>query len=104
MMDVKINSEINNKDIFEKYNVQLYISGHEHNIQYIKHKVNNNYTLNQVIIGSSSQKRNNSYVENNDMYDCSEIFYGKMSLFNINEKNKIEYINSNGITKYKYYV
>jgi tartrate-resistant acid phosphatase type 5 len=91
-------------DIFEKYNVQLYISGHEHNIQYIKHKVNNNYILNQVIIGSSSQKRNNSYVENNDMYDCSEIFYGKISLFNINEKNKIEYINSNGITKYKYYV
>ena len=100
-------------DIFEKYNVQLYISGHEHNIQYIKHKINNNYTLDQIIIGSSSQKRNNSYVENNDMnninhmYDCNEIFYGKLSLFNENEnenkKNyKIEYINSNGITKYKY--
>ena len=71
-------------NLFKKYKIKAYISGHEHNIQYINQQFNN-YNFKQIIIGSSSENRsdpitNNICSENMDiinMYDNSDIFYGK---------------------------
>ena len=88
-------------DCFRRNNVNIYISGHEHNIQYIKRDIDD-YEFNQIIIGSSCDVRpwENNYCIENDMFDGKEIFYGKLS---INKSNVlIEYINDKGETKYKY--
>ena len=45
---------------FEKYKVDIYISGHEHNIQYIERKISNDYTFHQFIIENSSENRVNN--------------------------------------------
>lgn len=86
--------------LFKKYNVETYLSGHEHNIQFIGRRITKDYNLNQVIIGSSSYRRPlcMRMVPNNDMIDCSNIFYGKYSVTNRN----IEYINISGDVKHRY--
>ena len=95
-------------NLFKKYKIKAYISGHEHNIQYINQQFNN-YNFKQIIIGSSSENRsdpitNNICSENMDiinMYDNSDIFYGKISISNSNII-KIEYINKYKKTIYEY--
>lgn len=98
-MDKLYNSLI---ETFKKYKINLYISGHEHNIQYIKKNIDN-LDFNQVIIGSSSEARSDS--ENcldKDMLDNTDIFYGKL---NIDEdKIIIQYFNINDELKYQYEV
>ena len=92
-------------DIFKRNNVNIYISGHEHNVQYINKKYFN-YDLNQIIIGSSSEHRSEvNYLEEEsvfckDMYDNNEIFYGKLI---INKNNVVlQYKNKDNIVKYEY--
>lgn len=86
-------------NIFKKYNVLTYISGHEHNIQFIKRK-KKNYILNQIIIGSSAENRNEPDMsKKRDMFDNSEIFYGKLK---IDSNTIIEFINKYGNIKYSY--
>lgn len=86
--------------IFKKYNVSAYISGHEHNIQYIKRK-ENNYTFNQFIIGCSSENRLNEYKKFcfYDMYDNKDNF-----LLQITDDNNtiLNFINKNNKTMYTY--
>ena len=86
--------------LFQKYNVKFYISGHDHNTQLIQKKISDNYTLNQIICGSSASfvpsisKRNyssyylpcNSYVEIESNTN-SKIPNLKVSCFDINNKN-----------------
>lgn len=87
-------------NIFKKYEIKAYISGHEHNIQHIKRK-KNNYMFNQIIIGSSAENRDNTdNSKDRDMFDKSDIFYG-MLRFEDNEMI-IDYVNKNGIVKYSY--
>jgi len=85
--------------IFKKHNVKAYISGHEHNIQYIKKK-ENGYVLNQFIIGSSSENRNNEYKHYSffNMYNNKDNFFLELTYYNetlffdfINIKNKTVY-------------
>ena len=87
-------------EIFKKYNISAYISGHEHNIQYIKRE-NDDFKLNQIIIGSSAENRHweKDYSEKEDMYDNSDNFYGQLSF---DPELKIDYINKNGDTMYSY--
>ena len=86
--------------LFKKYNVKFYISGHDHNTQLIQKKYSNNYTLNQIICGSSASfvhnisKRNeasyylpcHSYVEIESNID-SKLPNLNVSCFDINNKN-----------------
>ena len=90
-------------ECFKRNNVNLYISGHEHNIQFIK-RYDDHHTFNQVIIGSTSEYRHweNNYCTEDDMFDSSDNFFGKLSIhynFVI-----IEYFNKGGKLKYKYKV
>ena len=87
-------------EIFKKYNISAYISGHEHNIQYIKRE-DNDFKLNQIIIGSSAENRHweKDYSEKEDMYDNSDNFYGQLS---IEPELKIDYVNKDGIVIYSY--
>lgn len=84
-------------DVFKKYNIDIYISGHEHNIQYIR----DNDKFNQIIVGSSSEFRDkeNSYCAPNQMLDKSDIYYSKII---IDEKIKIQFINIKGEIRYEY--
>ena len=88
--------------ILKKYNVKAYISGHEHNAQYINTFIDN-YNLNQFIIGSSSENRyyefNNPFHQ--DMFDNEDNYYLKMYE---DENNSVifEFINNKGESKYSY--
>jgi predicted MPP superfamily phosphohydrolase len=42
--------------LFKRYKIKAYISGHEHNVQFINQQFNN-YIFKQIIIGSSSENR-----------------------------------------------
>jgi len=87
--------------ILKKYNVLAYISGHEHNIQYINRNIDN-YKLNQIIIGSSSEYRHweKDYSTNRDMYDSLDNYYGNL----IFEEDivKIQFINNENRIVYEY--
>ena len=88
-------------DIFKKYNVKSYISGHEHNIQYIKKNIDN-YIFNQIIIGSSSENRSDKkecLILNDNMLDNSDNFYGKIIF---NNDTTIHFLNKNNELKYVY--
>ena len=88
--------------IFKKHNVKAYVSGHDHNIQYIKRK-DNNYILNQFIIGSTAENRTNEEMLFClfDMYNDKDNF-----LLEIGQDNKNNYIfnfiNKNNTIKYSY--
>lgn len=85
---------------FKKYKVNLYISGHEHNIQYIKRNIDE-LDFNQIIIGSSSECRDDSKnCVNIDMLNFTDNFYGQL---NIKENNiNIQYFDKNNNLKYEY--
>lgn len=95
-------------NIFKKYNVKSYISGHEHNIQYINKNIDN-YIFSQIIIGSSSEYRNekeecidnNNIISNNIMLDNSDNFYGKITF---NNGTKIHFLNKDSVQKYMYHL
>ena len=90
--------------IFKKYKVDAYISGHEHNIQYINY-TKNNYRLNQFICGSSSDKRIDEYCYNyhTDMYNNNDNFIMELSII-YNNKVLIKFIDSNNEIKYSYII
>lgn len=87
--------------LFSKYKVDVYISGHEHNIQYIEKKVMD-YNFKQIIIGSSSEYRSNEYriVTKDDMYDNEDNYY--LQLYKRNNRICLDFKNKNGIIKYSY--
>ncbi len=81
--------------IFKKYNVQYYISGHEHNIQFLSYDMGKDKDLNMFICGSSSTSRilprsklkfKNSYIKS---------IVSLIRLQKINNKLDFNYINSN---------
>ena len=80
---------------FEKYNVILYVCGHEHNIQYIEKKINSsNYIFRQIISGSSSYLRNDV---NNNLRNENVIFIKEVGFFSIQfylDKIRINCINN----------
>ena len=87
-------------EIFKKYNVKIYISGHEHNVQYLNRKIDN-LDFSQVIIGSSYENRydaENCYEK--DMLDNRGNFFGKLILFD--NKMKIQYIDKNNKIRHEY--
>ena len=90
-------------EIFKKHNVNIYLSGHEHNIQYINRKYDN-LDFNQIIVGSSSENRIDEpyylpcFECTNDMFDSKELFYGKLHICTdcfviryYNEKNELKH-------------
>lgn len=86
-------------DIFKKHKIKTFISGHEHNIQFIK-RIYDDYTFNQVIIGSSAENRDDCDMsDDNDMLDKSDVFYGKLSF---QDGINISYIDKYDIEKYNY--
>lgn len=86
-------------DIFKKYNVKTYISGHEHNVQYITRYIDN-YKFNQIIIGSSAEFRNDAdHSKLPDMYDKSDNYFG---LLTIDDNYDIKFINNMNDTKHKF--
>ncbi len=87
-------------DVFKEYNINIYISGHEHNIQYIKRDIDG-FDFNQIIVGSSSEFRidcDTCFEE--DMLDNTDIFYGKLVIED--DYIQIEYYNIKDELKYKY--
>ena len=59
-----------------------------------------NYKLNQIIIGSSAECRNDfDFSKYPDMYDNFDNYFGKLL---IDDTIQIEYINKNNITNYVY--
>ena len=92
--------------IFKLYNVKLYISGHEHNTQYLKRIINEDYVFNQIIIGASSEFRfweENYYLshsEPDDMFDDKDIYRGELDI--IEDKVIVKYYNLNNKLKYEY--
>lgn len=87
-------------DVFIEYNINIYISGHEHNIQYIKRDIDG-FDFNQIIVGSSSEFRidcDTCFEE--DMLDNTDIFYGKLVIED--DYIQIEYYNIKDELKYKY--
>ncbi len=84
--------------IFEKYKIDAYISGHEHNIQYIKRFISQDYTFHQFIIGSSSENRKDEYCNqfHSDFYDNSDNYflqlYEKDNQLHFNFKNQYNII------------
>lgn len=87
--------------IFAKYNVSAYVSGHEHNIQYIERNING-YRLRQFIVGSSSQNRMfiTRNILPNDMFDNSKCFY--MKIYEDEELITLEIFDNTDIPIYKY--
>ena len=87
-------------NVFKKNDVNLYISGHEHNIQYIKRDIDN-LKFNQVIIGSSAEYRDEiNYCFENDMFNNKDNFFGKINIYT-NHLN-IQFINTNNEIVYEY--
>lgn len=89
--------------IFAKYSVKAYISGHEHNIQYLNTHVNK-YHFRQFIIGSSSENREFETYNGNgyDMYDNLDNYYLKMS--ELQNQLIFDYYNIDGELKYSYII
>lgn len=88
--------------IFIEYKVNAYISGHEHNIQYIKEKANE-HTFHQFIVGSSSETRPcQDYVKSKDsLYDVSDNYYLKLTEYDSQEL-EFTFCNRYGYEFYKY--
>lgn len=80
--------------IFEKFRIDAYISGHEHNIQYIKREISKDYVFHQFIMGSSSENRQNEVYNpfHNDFFDNTDTYflelYEKDNQLFFNFKNK----------------
>tara|TARA_Y100000992_G_scaffold301544_1_gene272716 strand:- start:1482 stop:2396 length:915 start_codon:yes stop_codon:yes gene_type:complete len=88
--------------IFKKHNVKAYVSGHDHNIQYLKRK-DDNYILNQFIIGSTAENRinRNMFFCLVDMYNDKDNFF--LQIGQDNKSNYIfNFINKNNTIKYSY--
>ena len=87
--------------IFKKHNVKAYVSGHDHNIQYMKRE-DNGYVFNQFVIGSSAENRENSsrlfcFI---DMYNDNDNFL--LQIGQHNNKYIFNFINKNNTIKYSY--
>lgn len=91
--------------IFEEYQVTAYVSGHEHNIQYIK-KQENNYIFHQFIIGSSSDYRELECQDilSDNIYDNTDNYYLKIQEHELTKNVEFQFINKQGETKYKYII
>lgn len=90
--------------IFKKHNVKVYVSGHEHNIQYIERQIDE-YKFNQFIIGCSSHIRPDEYKRKNiiDMYYNNDNFY--LKIIEDEKKNLLfEFYNKNNVIKYSYLI
>ena len=90
--------------LFEKYKINAYVSGHEHNIQYINRQINKEYAFNQLIVGCSSENRQNEFKNefHNDMFENDNNYYLKLYVL----KNKIicEFKNKNNEIKHQYII
>lgn len=88
--------------LFEKYKVDAYISGHEHNIQYIERKISDDYKFHQFISGTSSEFRTNEYRNEKhvDMYENDDYYY--LQIYQINGNIFFEFKNKYGIVKHCY--
>ena len=89
--------------LFEKYKVDAYISGHEHNIQHIKRNVND-YVFHQLIIGCSSENRQDEFKNefHNDMFENDNNYY--LKLYVLNNKIICEFKNKNNEIKHSYII
>jgi acid phosphatase len=89
--------------IFERHHVKAYISGHEHNIQFIE-DLNPYYAFNQLIVGCSSEYRSDEYNinQNRNMYDNTDHYYIKMN--ESGDRLIFDYINKDGELKYCYII
>lgn len=63
--------------LFNKHNVRLYLSGHEHNIQYLKKKDRTNY-----IITGSSCKLGISECKSNTIYNANQLGFSSLRISN----------------------
>lgn len=91
-------------ETFKRNNVKLYISGHEHNSQFITRKIDD-YQINQAIIGSTSEVRywEPNYCfseENNDMFDNTDMYYGILTLYD--DYILLKYFNMYNQIKHRY--
>lgn len=86
--------------LFEKYKVDAYVSGHEHNVQHIKRTISKDYTFNQFIIGSSSETRRNGFINpfHNSLFDNSNHFM--MEIIQKNRSLHFRFINEENIIQY----
>lgn len=89
--------------IFEHHKVKVYISGHEHNAQFIE-KLQSYHCFNQLIVGSSSECRADDceQIHNVSMYDNTDNFYLRMS--ECGRRLIFDYINKAGKIKYNYII
>lgn len=92
-------------EIFKENEVTAYVSGHEHNIQYIK-KEENNYMFHQFIIGSSSDYRSLECpdISSENMYDNTDNYYLKIQEQELTKNVEFQFINKQGDIKHKYVI
>ena len=92
--------------IFQKYKIKAYISGHEHNIQFIERRMHYGYNFYQIIIGDSSFNRV-AYISNtkNRLYD---MYYANDNHFLHMKENdnhlKFSFCNNKGEINYSYQI
>lgn len=77
--------------LFQKYKMNLFISGHEHNIQHIQEN-----EFHQIVVGSSSENRQHERycVPENVLIDNTDSYFGKMTFSSNSSIVSMEYINN----------
>ena len=97
--------------IFKKFNIQIYISGHDHNNQHINFKPTicsalSSYKLNQFIVGCADSKGAYGVINNKASSEGQLMFFSTaaciLKLQIINNYLSIKYKNENYKTIYKY--
>ena len=83
---------------FYKYNINAYISGHDHNLQHLQMKIGNNYTFNQFISGCNDSEHAYNYFNKNDNSLFFDIEPGILQI-SVNKKNKLKFIFKNKLNK-----
>jgi len=75
---------------FKKYKINLYICGHEHNVQFLTREIEN-YDINMVICGSSSYSRKTE--KNTEFINGQTCFIRLKKLNNLLEFHYINHLN-----------
>ena len=89
-------------DVFSFYNINAYISGHDHNLQHLQIKINNKYKFNQFISGCTNI--NHSYkINTNKKYN---LFFnsnpGFLKIIKKNDNLEFKFISENNNKLYIY--
>lgn len=84
--------------IFKKYDIDAYISGHEHNAQFLTRNYDN-YIFRQFIVGSSGEYRQGEFINKDSFFKSKSDMYDNADNYMIEFVNNGPSININFISK-----